>query len=65
MPADISDDGEYREPPEEVDLRPWYRRGLQCGWCDEWVCGTTSKGVHIRLLWHQWWNHRSRIWEEY
>lgn len=57
--------GEHEEPPENVDWKPYHTRAWECGWCDDWVTGITPWDVHLRLLWHQWWNHRERIWEEY
>lgn len=36
-----------------------------CGWCNHEVASRSAKLVHVKLLWHQWWVHRERIFEEY
>lgn len=53
--------------PDDLDEIPkWARTGVRCGWCDEkTVYGITWLDRRIKLLWHQWRNHRQRIWEEY
>lgn len=51
--------------PKPDDMPLHHRVAWECGWCDEWISGFTSIDVHVRLLWHQWWNHRQNIREEY
>lgn len=53
------------EFPEEVDAKSHHRHAWECGWCNDYVSALTRVGVHLKLLWHQWMNHRDRIWGEY
>lgn len=57
--------GESTDTTQPEDAPFWWFHVWECGWCDDEVTALTKIGVHVRLLWHQWWNHRERIWEEY
>jgi hypothetical protein len=53
------------EMPDSLDFGPLGGWACMCGGCEEWVKGYTRVDTHLRILWHQWQNHRERIREEY